>query len=166
MNTQNINGKTATRESYKRWGENHDGAVQPAIPFNPVSQATLTNVKEKNMFSAITESAAYPAVNASAEAERAYWLGREKAAVCGPDEIDVHRFHDALGRMYPLNWASSAAGECETFMSAEMYCGNVTEIFTRIGIRYFRMRNYSNLNHAQIVERVKEVFYPNDNCQK
>ena len=47
-----------------------------------------------------------------------------------------------------------------------MYCGNVTEIFTRIGIRYFRMRDYSNLNHAQIVERVKEVFYQDNDSQK
>ncbi|MDV7024464.1 MULTISPECIES: hypothetical protein [Atlantibacter] len=118
------------------------------------------------MFLNLTESAVLPGINASAEAERAYWMSREKAAVCGPDEIDVHRFHDALGRMYPLNWASSGTGECETFMSAEMYCGNVTEIFTRIGIRYFRMRDYSNLNHAQIVERVKEVFYQDNDSQK
>lgn len=106
------------------------------------------------------------AFKASAEAERAYWMHYEKASVKAPEEIDVYRFHDALGRMYPLNWASGDNGESETFMSAEMYCGNVTEIFTRIGIRYFRMRNYSNLNHAQIVECVKEVFYQNDNSKK
>jgi len=128
--------------------------------------AALNNQKEKNVLTQITESTSYPAINASAEAERAYWMSREKMAVKAPEEIDVHRFHDALGRMYPLNWASSGEGETETFMSAEMYCGNVTEIFTRIGIRYFRMRNYSNLNHAQIVKRVKEVFYQDNDSQK
>ncbi|MFT2794019.1 hypothetical protein ACMV5I_29005 [Serratia sp. T13T92] len=75
-----------------------------------------------------------------------------------PVEIDVHRFHDALGLMYPLNWSCSENGECETFMSAEMYCGNVTEIYTRIGIRYFMMRDHSNLNHDKILASVKEAF--------
>jgi len=118
------------------------------------------------MFLNLTESTRYPAINASAEAERAYWLSREKSAVKGAHEIDVHRFHDALGTMYPLNWASSDNGECETFMSAEMYCGNVTEIYARIGIRYFCLRDYSSLTHAQIIERVKEVIDQNDNSHK
>lgn len=96
--------------------------------------------------------------DANVEAERAYWLSREKAAVKTPVEIDVHRFHDALGVMYPINWSCSEDGECETFMSAEMYCGSVTEIYTRIGGRYFQMRDHSNLSHAKILASVKEVF--------
>lgn len=104
----------------------------------------------------LTESSALPGMQATAEAERAYWLSREKAAVKAPAEIDVHAFHDALGLMYPLNWATSENGRCETFMLAEMYCGNVTEIYARIGIRYYRLRDYSNLNHAEILARVKE----------
>ncbi|EMY7402682.1 hypothetical protein ABCJ27_004288 [Salmonella enterica] len=32
-----------------------------------------------------------------------------------------------------MNWRSSENGECETFMLAEMICGNVTEIYARIG---------------------------------
>jgi hypothetical protein len=31
----------------------------------------------------------------TAEAEREYWLSRQKAAVKAPAEIDVHAFHDA-----------------------------------------------------------------------
>ena len=58
--------------------------------------------------------------------------------------------------MYPMNWRSSQNGECETFMLAEMVCGNVTEIYARIGIRYYQMRDYSNLDHAEILARVKE----------
>ncbi len=42
-------------------------------------------------------------------------------------------------------------------MLAEMYCGNVTEIWARIGIRYYRMRDYSNLDHAEILTRVKQL---------
>ncbi|WP_254629808.1 hypothetical protein [Enterobacter chuandaensis] len=84
-------------------------------------------------------------------------MSREKSYLTAPVEIDVHTFHDALGLMYPMNWRSSQNGECETFMLAEMVCGNVTEIYARIGIRYYRMRDYSNLDHAEILARVKEV---------
>ncbi len=111
----------------------------------------------------LTESSAVPGMQTTAEAERAYWLSREHAAVKAPAEIDVHAFHDALGLMYPMNWLSSENGECETFMLAEMICGNVTEIYARIGIRYYRMRDYSNLDHAEILARVKEV---SDKSQK
>ena len=52
----------------------------------------------------LTESSARPGMQVTAEAEREYWLSRQKAAVKAPAEIDVHAFHDALGLMYPLNW--------------------------------------------------------------
>lgn len=104
----------------------------------------------------LTESDTLRGFQATAEAERAYWQSREEAAVKAPAEIDVHAFHDALGLMYPMNWRSSENGECETFMLAEMVCGNVTEIYARIGIRYYRMRDDSNLDHAEILARVKE----------
>lgn len=107
----------------------------------------------------LTESSSLLGIEATAETERAYWLSREKAAVKEPAEIDVHAFHDALGLMYPMNWRSSENGECETFMLAEMVCGNVTEIYARIGIRYYRMRDYSNLDHAEILARVKEEMH-------
>jgi hypothetical protein len=112
--------------------------------------------KENTMLLHLTESSAVPGMQTTAEAEQAYWLSRERAAVKAPAEIDVHAFHDALGLMYPMNWRCSEDGECETFMLAEMICGNVTEIYARIGIRYFRLRDYSNLDHAEILARVKE----------
>ena len=108
------------------------------------------------MYLHLTESSAVPGMQATAEAERAYWMSREKAAVAAPSVIDVHAFHDALGLMYPMNWRSSEDGECETFMLAEMVCGNVTEIYARIGVLYFRLRDYSHLDHAEILARVKE----------
>ncbi len=51
----------------------------------------------------LKESSALPGMQATAEAERAYWLNREKAAVRVPTEIDVHAFHDAQGLMYPMS---------------------------------------------------------------
>ena len=106
----------------------------------------------------LTESSARPGMQVTAEAEHEYWLSRQKAAVKAPAEIDVHAFHDALGLMYPLNWSCSENGECETFMLADMYCGNVTEIYTRIGVRYFEMRDHRDLSHAKILASVKEEF--------
>ncbi|UAN34317.1 hypothetical protein [Enterobacter sp. JBIWA005] len=103
----------------------------------------------------LIESDALRGFQATAEAERAYWQSRENAAVSAPVEIDVHAFHDALGLMYPENWRSSEDGECETFMLAERVCGNVTEIYARMGIRYYRMRDYSHLDHPEILARVK-----------
>jgi hypothetical protein len=103
----------------------------------------------------LTESCAEAGIYATSEAERVLAEPR-KVISDRAVEIDVHAFHDALGLMYPMNWRSSENGECETFMLAEMVCGNVTEIYARIGIRYYRMRDYSNLDHAEILARVKE----------
>ena len=64
----------------------------------------------------LTESCAEAGIYATSEAERAYWLSREKSYLTASVEIDVHAFHDALGLMYPMNWRSSQNGECETFM--------------------------------------------------
>ncbi|CAI1213637.1 hypothetical protein [Serratia fonticola] len=110
------------------------------------------------MYLHLTESCATLGMNASSEAERAYWQSREKAAVKTPAEIDVHQFHDALGQMYPQNWACSENGECETFNSAEMYCGNITEIYARIGGRYFMMRDHSHLSHGEILARIDAEY--------
>ena len=80
----------------------------------------------------LTESCAEAGIYATSEAERAYWLSREKSYLTAPVEIDVHAFHDALGLMYPLNWSTSESGSWETFMLQEMVCGDVTEIYARI----------------------------------
>ncbi|WP_210454709.1 hypothetical protein [Pantoea ananatis] len=103
-------------------------------------------------------AALYDGERETAEEERLYWQGREKAVLRAPAEIDVHRFHNALGVAYPLNWSCSEDGECETFMLAEFYCGQVTDIYARTGARYFRLRDYCSLDHAQIMTRVKEAF--------
>ncbi|HBU5820741.1 hypothetical protein HCO69_19205 [Pantoea sp. LS15] len=110
------------------------------------------------MYLHLTESSTLLGMHATAEAERAYWLQRQAQAVTKPAEIDVHAFHDALGLMYPLNWSTSENGEWETFMMAEMTCGEVTEIYARTGARYFRLRDVCHLNHEQIKTRIKEAF--------
>ena len=54
------------------------------------------NPKEKTMHLHLTESSAHPGMQVTAEAEREYWMSRQRAAVKAPAEIDVHAFHDAL----------------------------------------------------------------------
>ncbi|MFV9671562.1 hypothetical protein ACNY68_21540 [Pantoea sp. KXB25] len=130
MNTQNV--KTAATKTTETWAEGQKSNYYLGDGF--------------------TSAEGY------AEEVRNYWLNREAAALKAPVEIDVHRFHDALGTLYPLNWASSENGNCETFMFAEMYCGEVTEIYARIGVRYFCLRNYNHMTHAQIIASVKEAF--------
>ena len=95
----------------------------------------------------------------TAEDERYYWLVRENEAVIAPAEIDVNAFHNAAGIMLPLlNWRNNVEHDTESFMFSEMVCGNVTEIFVRIGVRYFHMQDHSNLNHSEIVAKAKEVI--------
>jgi len=114
----------------------------------------------------MTESCTEADIYATCETERAYWLSREKSYLTAPVEIDVTAFHEAAGRMYPMNWQCCTAQDTETFMLQEMICGNVTEIYTRCGRRYFRMQDYSNTNHADIMRKVKEVFSPKATGQK
>ncbi|MEA5217587.1 hypothetical protein [Enterobacter cloacae] len=105
--------------------------------------------------------------SASAESEMAYWLSREKSVLIAPVEIDVNKFHDAAGMHPPMiNWSCNTAQDTETFMQAEMICINVTDIFVRVGKRYFRVRDYSNLNHADIVAKVKAAFSPESQSPK
>ncbi|MCT4709174.1 hypothetical protein MUA04_03035 [Enterobacteriaceae bacterium H11S18] len=106
----------------------------------------------------LSQSDAACGMNVSSEAERAYWLSREGSYIAAAKEIDVHAFHDALGLMPPLNWACGDEGETESFMLAEMICGNVAEIYARCGVRYFRLRNYANLSHRAILARVNAAF--------
>ncbi|ELY5940705.1 hypothetical protein SNN83_003834 [Cronobacter malonaticus] len=114
----------------------------------------------------LSESSAESGIHAISEAERAYWLSREKSFVTAPVEVDVIAFHEAAGLMYPLSWHCDTAQDTETFMLQEMICGNVTEIYVRIGRRYFRMQDYSNQNHADIVAKVRTAFSQNGESQK
>lgn len=92
-------------------------------------------------------------MNVTAEAERAYWLSREPSFITAAVEINVTAFHEAAGMMQPRNWRCDQKQDSETFMM-DMICEDVTEIFARIGSSYFRLCDYSNLNHAAIVAKV------------
>nr|WP_109955122.1 hypothetical protein [Escherichia coli] len=77
----------------------------------------------------LTESSAHPGMLATAEAEREYWLNRQKAAVKAPSEIDVHTFHDALGLKWFTEFGHLNRGDMLT--SEQHRCHNEKKKFQR-----------------------------------
>ncbi|AGO57689.1 hypothetical protein SOD_p00150 (plasmid) [Serratia plymuthica 4Rx13] len=92
-----------------------------------------------------------------ASTEAAYWQRREKQARSDVEEITLAAFMDAIAVMYPRDWCGDI--ECESFKLAEMYCGEVTTIYAKVGERYFRFRDVVSLPHTAILARInKEVL--------
>ncbi|CRY69855.1 hypothetical protein [Yersinia pekkanenii] len=74
-----------------------------------------------------------------ASAEAAYWQSREVSAKTEPEAITL----------------------------AEMYCGNVTYIYAKVGECYFKFRDVVTLSHTAIVQRLaKEVQSQESKTQK
>lgn len=92
-----------------------------------------------------------------ASAEAAYWQQREKDARTEVTEITLPVFMNAIAVMYPRDWCGDV--NCESFKLAEMYCGEVTDIFAKVGERYFQFRDVVSLPHDAILARInKEVL--------
>lgn len=92
-----------------------------------------------------------------ASAESAYWQQREKQAHTDVKEITLAVFMDAISAMYPRDWCGNA--ESESFKLAEMYCENITNIYAKVGERYFTFRDVVSLSHTAILARIdKEVL--------
>lgn len=90
-------------------------------------------------------------------AEAAYWQQREKDARTEVTEINLQTFMDAISVMYPRDWCGDV--ESESFKLAEMYCGEVTDIYAKVGERYFKFRDVVSLPHTAILARIdKEVL--------
>ncbi|MEL5395894.1 hypothetical protein [Serratia nevei] len=92
-----------------------------------------------------------------ASTEAAYWQRREQQARSDVEEITLAAFMDAIAVMYPKDWEGDV--HSETFKLAEMYCGDVTYIFAKVGDRYFKFRDVVTLSHSAILARInKEVL--------
>lgn len=101
----------------------------------------------------------------NAAAEAAYWQQCEKIAYTEVSEITLGAFMDAIALMYPKDWQGDA--QCESFKLAEMVCGDVTDIYAKVGERYFTFRDKATMTHAAIVARItKEVLSREDMFQK
>lgn len=76
----------------------------------------------------------------------------EKAAkikyITDPIEIDEDRYMEMLEILPPMNWIGG------TFMLCEFSFGNYTEIFCKIGKRYFEFSDSASLKEAEIIEKV------------
>jgi len=100
-----------------------------------------------------------------ASAEAAYWQQCEKIAYTDVSEITLGAFMDAIALMYPNDWQGDA--QCESFKLAEMVCGDVTDIYAKVGERYFTFRDKASMTHAAIVNRItKEVLSKETTYQK
>lgn len=92
-----------------------------------------------------------------ASTEAAYWQQRERHARTGVEEITLAAFMDAIAVMYPRDWCGDV--NCESFKLADMYCGEVTTIYAKVGERYFKFRDVASLPHTAILARInKEVL--------
>ncbi|BEM75598.1 hypothetical protein SME36J_50210 (plasmid) [Serratia marcescens] len=100
-----------------------------------------------------------------ASTEAAYWQLREQEARTEIAEITLLEFMDAIAVLYPKDWEGDALSE--TFKLAEMYCGDVTYIFAKVGDRYFKFRDVVTLSHNAILARInKEVLSRETKTQK
>ncbi|AUQ43883.1 hypothetical protein ACW6B4_003199 [Yersinia ruckeri] len=86
--------------------------------------------------------------------ETAYWQSREVSAKTEPEAITLTEFMDAIGNMYPLDWQGDA--HSQSFKLPEMYCGNVTYIYAKVGECYFKFRDVLTLSHTAIVKRLEK----------
>ncbi|MQL50089.1 MULTISPECIES: hypothetical protein [Photorhabdus] len=94
----------------------------------------------------------------------AYWQSLEQSVKTAPEEITLMRFIDQLGVMYPLDWQGNTYSE--TFKLAEMYCGNVTNIYAKVGERYFTFRDVVMLSHDEIINRIKKEVFDKEEIAK
>lgn len=88
----------------------------------------------------------------NAAAEAAYWEQCAKIAYTNVSEITLSEFMNAIALMYPNDWQGDA--HCESFKLAEMVCGDVTDIFAKVGERYFTFRDKATMLHTAIINRI------------
>lgn len=67
-------------------------------------------------------------------------------------EIDEQAFISALELLPPEDWQHDAIGE--SFKMCEHLSGPVTNIYARMGRRYFTMTDSCDLPHAEVMQRV------------
>lgn len=72
-----------------------------------------------------------------------------------PVEITEERFWEMLEVLPPLSWIQRPG--TESFKLEEFTCGKITQIFCRIGERYFELSDNVTLPHDVIVSRCREV---------
>lgn len=77
-------------------------------------------------------------------------------------EITEERFMDALNVLPPVGWVTRAG--VESFRISERIWGNITDIYARLGSRYFRLSDDIRLSPSVIAERVAAFVAANPGC--
>jgi hypothetical protein len=84
------------------------------------------------------------------------WTAIDAAALAkyktGIVEVDETRFMDALNVLPPVGWTTKAS--VESFRISERIWGNITDIYARLGNRYFKLADDIRLPASTIAERV------------
>lgn len=84
------------------------------------------------------------------------WTAIDAAALAkyksGLVEVDEARFMDALNVLPPVGWTTKAG--VESFRISERIWGNITDIYARLGHRYFKLGDHIRMPASTVAERV------------
>jgi len=71
-------------------------------------------------------------------------------------EITEKDFWEMLEVLPPEGWKQET--NCESFKLCEYWSGTITDIYARIGKRYFTLRDSARTPHAEIIRRCQEFI--------
>lgn len=71
-------------------------------------------------------------------------------------ETTQDHFWEMLECLPPVGWKNEGSGE--SFKMSERWSGNITDIYARIGERYFTLRDTIFMSHAEVMRRCEEFM--------
>ena len=77
-------------------------------------------------------------------------------------EVTEERFMDALNVLPPVGWTTKAG--VESFRISERLSGNITDIYARLGERYFKLSDDISLPAGVIAERIAAFVAAHPAC--
>lgn len=95
--------------------------------------------------------ATYPGVVMGTEDEFAAQM--EAAYRTEPEHITEERYQSMLDALPPQGWTIEA--DAESFKFMERYSGRITDIYARIGRKFFRFMDVCTLTHDEIVSKIE-----------
>jgi hypothetical protein len=69
-------------------------------------------------------------------------------------EITKEKYWEMLEVLPPMGWVQR--GGCESFKMSEMHSGIITDIYAKIGDRYFSLRDSQFTKHDEIIKRCEQ----------
>lgn len=95
----------------------------------------------------------------TSESDNTY-LGNRAQYCNGVSEIDLDQYEEMLNVLPPFDWRGIGSGN-ESFKMCERISGNLTQIFCRIGGRYFTLVESIHKPHHDIVAHCLEYITMN-----